>query len=143
MRVIYRLIMAGGLLVMHTALAHGPGPVSLQNVPIPPVLGLLDGADPIVVNKSMAIALGKALFWDSNVGSDGQACASCHFSAGADGRIKNQINPGQNSINPSSEVFSVLPSGGGGPNYTLTLNDFPFQQFSNSNSNSSQLNLFK
>jgi len=139
MRVIDKLILAGIVLAMHNASANGPVPVSLQNVPIPPVPGLLDGSTPIVVNKTMAIALGKALFWDSNVGSDGQACASCHFSAGADGRIKNQINPGQNSINPSSEVFSVLPSGGGGPNYTLTLNDFPFQQFSNSNSNSSQV----
>ena len=29
------------------------------------------------------------------VGSDGvQACASCHFHAGADNRSKNQVNPG-------------------------------------------------
>lgn len=39
--------------------------------------------------------LGKALFWDMQVGSDGvQACATCHFRAGADPRRKNQISPG-------------------------------------------------
>jgi hypothetical protein len=110
----------------------------LQNVPIPPVPGLLDGPNPIVVNKTMAIALGKALFWEQNVGSDGQACGSCHFSAGADGRVKNQINPGQNSIYASGQTFDILPSGGGGgPNHTLVPGDFPFQQFSNSGDNTS------
>jgi cytochrome c peroxidase len=29
-----------------------------------------------------AVVLGKALFWDVSVGSDGMACASCHFHAG-------------------------------------------------------------
>ena len=34
-----------------------------------------------------ALALGKALFWDMQVGSDGlHACATCHFHAGADPR---------------------------------------------------------
>jgi cytochrome c peroxidase len=41
--------------------------------------------------------LGKTLFWDMQVGSDGQACASCHFHAGADNRTKNQPNPGLNA----------------------------------------------
>jgi cytochrome c peroxidase len=137
MRVIYRLIAAGGLLAMQTAFAHGPGPVSLQNVPIPPAPGLLDGADPIVVNKPMAIALGKALFWDVNVGSDGQACASCHFSAGADLRTKNQLNPGQNSNQPSGQTFDVLRSGTGGPNHSLTLEDFPLHEFTDITDNTS------
>lgn len=121
------------------ASANGPVPVSLQNVPIPPVPGLLDGAAPIVVNKKAAIILGKALFWDNNVGSDGQACASCHYSAGADGRTRNQLNPGQNGSGAGAETFSVLPSGGGGPNHVLSLADFPFQQFSNPLSNASQV----
>ena len=42
----------------------------------------------IIKDKKAAIALGKMLFWDSQVGSDGIACASCHFQAGADNRIK-------------------------------------------------------
>ena len=43
--------------------------------------------DELVRDKSAMIALGKAFFWDQQIGSDGQtACASCHFKAGADGR---------------------------------------------------------
>ena len=46
-------------------------------------------------DRQMATALGKALFWDMQMGSDGvQACASCHFSAGADNRVRDQVNPG-------------------------------------------------
>ena len=122
--------LAGCVLAVNVVFAHGPTPVSLQNVPIPPVPGLTDGADPIVVNKTAAIALGKALFWDMNVGSDGMACGSCHFSAGVDGRVKNQLNPGVKSTNPSGQTFEVLPNGSGGPNYTLTLADFPLHQLS-------------
>ena len=49
----------------------------------------------IVKDKTALIQLGKALFWDMQAGSDGiQACASCHFNAGADSRAKNQISPG-------------------------------------------------
>src|SRR5437899_7210848 len=44
-----------------------------------------------IKDRTAAIALGKALFWDMAVGSDGQACASCHFHAGADSRSKNQL----------------------------------------------------
>ena len=72
----------------------GPMPISLKHLSVPEVPGLLNGPNPIVVNKAAAIALGKALFWDTNVGSDGIACASCHFHAGADRRIKNQVAPG-------------------------------------------------
>jgi cytochrome c peroxidase len=45
-------------------------------------------------DRSSAIALGKALFWDMQLGSDGvQACASCHFSAGTDTRVRDSLNP--------------------------------------------------
>ena len=96
-----------------------PPLVSLKTVEIPPVLGL----EYFVRNKPAAIALGKALFWDAKVGSDGQACASCHFHAGADNRLKNQLNPGQRGGN---NLFNATATGGGGPNYTLTPADFPF-----------------
>jgi cytochrome c peroxidase len=121
---------AGFFFVTNITFAHGPTPVSLQNVPIPPVPGLTDGADPIVINKTAAIALGKALFWDVNVGSDGMSCGSCHFSAGVDSRTKNQINPGLKSSNPSGQTFDTFPNGTGGPNYTLTLADFPLHRLS-------------
>lgn len=75
-----------------------------------------------VANKSAAIALGKALFWDSRLGSDGKTgCASCHFSAGADPRSKNQLSPG-----PNKTAFAF-----GGANYQFKASDFPLHQFAN------------
>ena len=54
-----------------------PGDLRGVSVPGPSNLG------DFVRDPDMAIALGKALFWDMQVGSDGvQACASCHFRAG-------------------------------------------------------------
>jgi cytochrome c peroxidase len=137
MRFSHKIILGGWLLVAQAAFAHGPETMPLQDVPVPPVPGLLDGSSPIVVDKNMAIALGKALFWDMNVGSDGQACASCHFHAGADFRVKNQINPGEKSSQASGQTFDVLGSGAGGPNHTLTLADFPLHKFANPLNNAS------
>ena len=80
-------------------------PPSLKTVvvPEPPNLHLY------VRNRQAAIQLGKALFWDMQVGSDGvTACASCHFHAGADNRIKNALSPG---IRAGDETFQVA-----GPN---------------------------
>ncbi len=107
-------------------------PPSLKVVPIPSVPGLTDGPMPIVINKSAAIALGKAWFWDQTVGSDSMACASCHFQAGADSRTKNQVNPGTNASGSSTALtFQPVASGSvrSGPNYTLRKADFPFHQF--------------
>jgi cytochrome c peroxidase len=96
-----------------------------------------------VLNRSAAVLLGKALFWDMEIGSDGStACASCHFHAGVDHRITNQINPGQASTHANvSSIFNkpfvasdipgdvpsyaTLSAGKGGPNYTLKKTDFP------------------
>lgn len=50
--------------------------------------------DQIVKDQDKLVQLGKALFWDYNVGGDGNACASCHFESGADNRVQNQISPG-------------------------------------------------
>ncbi len=45
------------------------------------------------------IALGKAFFWDMQVGSDGiQSCAACHFKAGIDDRERNTIVPGADGV---------------------------------------------
>jgi cytochrome c peroxidase len=63
--------------------------------------------------------LGKAFFWEQQLGSDGMACASCHFHAGADSRLKNQLSPGLRQV-PPDHTFQQTTSGGqGGPNYTL------------------------
>ncbi|MHC4833802.1 MAG: cytochrome c peroxidase, partial [Planctomycetota bacterium] len=53
--------------------------------------------DTFVRDEDWAVALGKALFWDVQVGSDGQtACATCHGLAGVDPRTVNTVHPGFN-----------------------------------------------
>ena len=95
----------------------------------------------IVTDRATAIALGKALFWDQQAGSAGVACAGCHFHAGADTRLKNQLSPGFNDITKGpngdstfgstrSDTGTVpagyMPSGvPAGSNYVLTNGDFP------------------
>lgn len=112
-------------------------PPSLKTVPVPEPnnLGLFLKSSPGNLNadgypipdaaaRKAAIALGKALFWDMKVGSDDiQACASCHFHAGADNREKNTLNPGANL--PTDTTFKLT-----GPNGTLTPAMFPFHKLS-------------
>ncbi|MFN6462020.1 MAG: cytochrome-c peroxidase [Nostoc sp. DedVER02] len=101
-----------------------PSIASLKSISVPEPDNLGD----FVKDKVAAIKLGKTLFWDMQVGSDGiTACASCHFHAGADNRSKNQIAPGLLRINSDGTenpdtVFNV----GGLPNYQLKPEDFPF-----------------
>jgi cytochrome c peroxidase len=57
------------------------------------------------INHNAAKLLGKALFWDVQVGSDNQvACATCHFRAGADVRVINSLNPGPDLLFSSGGV---------------------------------------
>jgi len=113
-----------------------PGALNLVKVPLPANLS------DFVADKKSAIVLGKALFWDQQVGSDGLGCASCHFQAGADNRIKNAIDPGLRNVDPAKQnIWNLAASHknnsnkvappGGGPNYTLGLQDFPLHQLSN------------
>jgi len=88
---------------------------ALSTVPVP--------TDPnikaYISNNAAAIALGKALFWDMQAGSDGvQACATCHFNAGADSRIVNQISPGIKGGDGTFQL-GVPVNGYIGPNYRL------------------------
>lgn len=93
-----------------------------QNLTAPPPLDTVAIPQPAnlmsyVKDRQAAIHLGKALFWDMQVGSDGvQACASCHFHAGADSRTKNEVNPG------GDNGFQLVP----GPNGTVAASSFPF-----------------
>ncbi|MCU1382876.1 MAG: Methylamine utilization protein mauG, partial [Acidobacteria bacterium] len=100
-------------------------PTSLKSIAVPEPPNLGD----FVQDKAAAIRLGKALFWDQQASSDNQmACASCHYHAGADSRVKNQLNPGQAG---GSNLFDPTGSASkGGPNYTLTAADFPFHRLS-------------
>lgn len=99
---------------------------ALEPPPVPGSLRLAIAADGGVPEPSnlaawvrdrpAAIALGKALFWDAQVGGDGQtACASCHYQAGADVRVTNTASPGANGI------FDTR-----GPMERLRPTDFPF-----------------
>ncbi len=96
-----------------------PPPLATLAVPLPDDLGSF------VKDFDATVRLGKALFWDVQLGSDGlTACASCHYHAGADNRVVNTLHPGADG------VFAVMNSGaGGGPNYRLRSEDFPFHKF--------------
>ncbi len=99
-----------------------PPLTSLKSVPVPTPPGL----DRYVRDTRALVVLGKALFWDMQAGSDGKtACATCHFHAGADHRIQNQLAA------PAASTASIAP------NQTLTPGDFPFRRFANPNDNRS------
>ena len=94
-------------------------PLKAVNVPIP------SNIDDFVANREAAVALGKALFWDMQAGSDGKvACATCHFHAGADGRIGNTL--GLPKDNPNKVRLRNAIS-------KLKESDFPFVRVSGSN----------
>src|SRR5262245_3056359 len=112
------------------ALAQEPPPTpppALTGAPIPEVFDRITGLPLVpefVADVDAAVVLGKALFWDMQAGSDGQACASCHFHAGADSRTKNQLSPG---LLGGNGVFNFTRSGKKGANVDLTADDFPFK----------------
>jgi len=93
--------------------------------------------DQYIKNRQAALQLGKALFWDMQIGSDGvQSCASCHFHAGTDNRVKNQINPGLLAVfdTPEDGIKGYFNAAGvfkpvfesKQPNQSLKREDFPF-----------------
>ncbi len=106
--------------------------VSLKTVSIPVPLNIGN----YIANQFAAEQLGKALFWDMQVGSDGvQACATCHFHAGADSRTTNQLSPG---ILGGDEQYGNnnigLPQPAPGalrPDMTLTSTHFPLHRLTN------------
>ena len=92
---------------------------SLKTVTVPQAAGL----NGIVKDQTALVALGKALFWDMQAGSDGRtACATCHFHAGADHRLQNQLSGNGIRLN------GVLRS-----------QDFPFRLFSDPSDNRSAM----
>lgn len=102
-----------------------PGVSSLKGAPVP----LPSQLDTVIKNRAVAIALGKAFFWDKQAGSDGQACASCHFHAGADNRTKNQLSPNLRAVPPDTNFYPTR-TGSGGANYQLKPGDYPFHVLS-------------
>src|SRR4028119_2428021 len=136
-------VVAVAILAGHTASAQVPTRpaiiplTSLKNeaIPEPPNLG------EFVKNKTAAIALGKSLFWDTQVGSNGnQSCATCHFHAGVDTREKNQLSPGLLRVNASGEAApDITFNAGKGPNSVLQPADYPFHKLADPNNRSSQV----
>ena len=126
-----------------------PPPAQTPMTPILPT-ELGPGQGIIAPNgTAYAIALGKAFFWDQQAGSQGIACAGCHFHAGADTRLTNQINPGFNDltvgVTPGGDIntggdtkfgstagsapLGTFAGGGAGrPEHTLKASDFPGHQ---------------
>jgi len=83
-----------------------------------------------LVARNEAAALGKAFFWDMQVGSDSvQACASCHFKAGVDDRTKGQLNSnttgGDTTVLSAVRTFLETPVG---PNGEVDEYSFPLHK---------------
>jgi cytochrome c peroxidase len=119
-------LVLAAVLAGHTVSAQvspPPNPPPLNSVKVPEPENIGD----FIRDKTAAIALGKSLFWDMQLGSDGiQSCASCHFHAGADNRSKNQLNPGQKG---GDNTFNIA----GRPNYQLAVGDYPFHKLADPN----------
>src|SRR5688500_6517207 len=97
--------------VLVTFAQRVPQPIpSLKSVPVSAPSNLSS----YVRDQNTLVALGKALFWDLQVGSDGMiACATCPFHAGADHRLNHLLSNAR----------------GGCPlNYRPAAADFPFHQ---------------
>lgn len=125
------LVVAGVVLALSIGVAaqRGGGGGGGNNNPIASLKGIAipqPDLSQYVADRQLLIVLGKALFWDQQVGSDGRtACATCHFHAGADHRITNQIA----GVTTSTAAVRT--------NTTLAAADFPFHAFADPNSNAS------
>jgi cytochrome c peroxidase len=132
-------VLLGNISIVQIAQAHGSLiDTILSRYAIPTTPGLLDGNSPIITDKTAAIQLGKALFWDVNVGSNGIACASCHFHAGADSRTANQLNTGTKRTGKTAASFELFDNQEG-VNHTLTSEDFPFFRLSDVDNKNSKI----
>ncbi|MDZ8105201.1 MAG: cytochrome c peroxidase [Nostoc sp. DedQUE12a] len=112
-----------------------PGDPNPANPPLLTAVAEPSNLGDFVRDNTALLLLGKALFWDMQVGSDGiQSCASCHFHAGADSRSKNQISPGL-----LASLKDITFQVGGNPNYQLTPTDFPFHKLADPNDRTSTI----
>src|SRR4028119_1628675 len=135
-------VVAVAILGGHTVSAQVVPPpanplASLKDVPVPEPSNLGE----FVKNKTAAIALGKSLFWDMQVGSDGMvSCATCHIDAGVDHRRQNQLSPGLLRVNAGGEADpDTTFNAGKGPNSVLQPADFPFHKLADPNNRSSEV----
>src|SRR6266849_3399035 len=109
--VLVTAILAAGLL--STAPRAAVGGVEFEQLVELPLASLSSVAVPTpiggdIVDQPAAVRLGKALFWDVQVGGDGQtSCGTCHFHGGADNRTFNTLNPGPDGIFASGGVTAA------------------------------------
>lgn len=97
-------------------------PLSSATVPMP------ENLDLYIKDRTAAIKLGKALFWDMQAGSEKTACASCHYNAGADSRDVNQLSNGPDAAFDNGHTV----------NFQLKKDThFPFTKFTDSQNVSS------
>ena len=89
-------------------------------------------------DRQMATVLGKALFWDMQLGSDGvQACGTCHFAAGSDTRTRDQLNPDHLGGDSTLQVFrnrhldTPPVDADQNANQDIVANDFPTHKLKN------------
>ncbi len=101
---------------------------------LPPNMHIPVQLAPYIKDMNAAITLGKALFWDMQVGSDGAtACATCHHRAGVDPikhaedadsiRDQNELNPGSDG---KFDAVSPLTNATILANSKLSPGDFNF-----------------
>ncbi len=82
-------------------------------------------------NITFATVMGKALFWDMQLGSDGvQSCGTCHFAGGIDTRTKNQLNPNHLGGDSDLEIFANRNNGTEPQNVNqdVVASDFPLHK---------------
>lgn len=119
MRLIHSNLLLLFAVVPSLGFSQALGSLKSVNVPQPPNL------DRYVRDRDALVVLGKALFWDMQVGSDGRtACATCHFHAGADHRLQNQYSN---------------PNGAFPTNHAQVSSDFPFRVFADPTDNRSEI----
>lgn len=138
----FRLILGASLAVaavtlpQTTAAEPLPKPESLRKLKVPQPSKL----DDFIKDKQAALVLGKALFWDMQVGSDSlTSCATCHFHAGADNRAKNQVSPGLLGVDSNGDASPDYTFQVRKPNGTLQKGDFPFHKLSDINDRKSSV----
>lgn len=124
-KVAYALLAA---VLLWAARAPAAPPPSLKTVPVwrPKMI------EKFVKDRAASVRLGKALYWDMQVGSDGvTACGSCHFHAGVDVRTKNQIAPGLaagDTAFGNNALTGSIDFPHFGPNAVVKAGDFPFHK---------------
>ena len=97
-------------------LVNLPGDLRAVTVPEPGNLG------DFVSNPNMARAIGKALFWDMQVGSDGvQACVFLPLPSRSGSSFEEPVKLGNQAAAEPDLTYSTGP----GPNYQLKSEDFP------------------